>query len=311
MDAFSKKLLCLVLVGGAFLCSCGKEIPIFDGERAFAYIIAQTGFGPRNPGSQGHDDCLDYLLKEFSQYAMPGNVKRQPFAFTDTSTGSSYTLTNIIVSFNLSPENDRRIMLSAHWDTRPHADNDPDPENHSTPIPGANDGASGVAVLLEIARILKENPPPVGVDIILFDGEDYGRSEINGLEDYFLGSKYFAETKGDYRPEFGVLLDMVGSSEAQFYIEGFSNQYAPALVHRIWDKAEELKLDRFVHDYGPSINDDHVILNQAGIPTVDIIDINRSAINYKYWHTLADTPDKCSPETLTQVGTILLYLIYG
>ena len=240
----------------------------------------------------------------------PGGVKRQPFTFTDELTDSTFELTNIIASYNLSPADNRRLLFSAHWDTRPYADEDAVPGNRLTPIPGANDGASGVAVLLEIAQILKENPPPVGVDIIFFDGEDYGKSEVNGTDYYFLGSRHFTQTMAAYRPEFAVLLDMVGSRDAQFYIEGYSNEYAPKVVRLIWDTAQELGLPAFVNEIGPRIHDDHWILNQAGIPAVDIIDINNFAINYPYWHTLSDTPEKCSPGTLAQVGTLLLHIIY-
>ena len=307
------KIILSVLLGGLALISCGtdKMIPLFNGERAFEYLVAQTEFGPRNPGSPGHRKGLDYIVGELTKYAPPNGVKIQPFSFTDTIGDSTYTLTNIIASFNLSPKDDRRIMLAAHWDTRPFADRDPDVDKQSEAIIGANDGASGVAVLLEIANILSVNMPKVGVDIVFFDGEDFGRSEVNGLDDYFLGAKHFADTKGDYRPEFAVLVDMVGSKNAKFYMEGFSLEYAPNLVHRIWDKAQELGMLAFVHENGPKISDDHVILNKSGIPTVNIIDINNSEINYQFWHTTSDTPEQCSPETLRQVGTMLLYLIYG
>jgi len=286
-------------------------IPVFNGDRAFDYLVSQTEFGPRNPGSTGHQQGLDYIVGELNKFAPVNGVKIQPFSFYDTIGDSTYTLTNIIASFNLNPKDDHRILLAAHWDTRPFADKDPDTEKQPQPIIGANDGASGVAVLLEIANILSMNMPEIGVDLVFFDGEDFGRSEVNGLDDYFLGSKYFTDTKGDYRPEFAILVDMVGSKNAKFYMEGYSLDYASSFVHRIWDKATEIGLPAFVHENGPKISDDHVILNNSGIPSVNIIDINGSAINYQYWHTTSDTPDKCSPETLRQVGTILLHMIYG
>lgn len=307
------KIFLSVLLSSIVIYSCGTEkvIPVFNGDRAFDYLVSQTDFGPRNPGSTGHQQGLDYIVSELEKFAPFNGVKIQPFYFTDTINDSTYTLTNIIASFNLSPKDDHRILLAAHWDTRPFADKDPDTDKQSQPILGANDGASGVAVLLEIASILSVNMPEIGVDIVFFDGEDFGRSEVNGLDDYFLGSKYFTDTKGDYRPEFAVLVDMVGSKNAKFYMEGFSLEYAPTFVHRIWDKAVELGLPAFVHDNGPKISDDHVILNNSGIPTVNIIDINGFEINYQYWHTTSDTPEQCSPETLRQVGTILLHMIYG
>jgi glutaminyl-peptide cyclotransferase len=290
------------------IVSCGKKIPVFNGDNAFMYLTAQTGFGPRNLGSAGHVQCRDYILGELSKTA--DLVNRQEFTFTDEYSDSSFALTNIIASFNLSPPNARRILIAAHWDTRPFADSDSLSGDKDKPIPGANDGASGVAVLLEFAAVLKENPPPIGVDIVLFDGEDYGRTAVNGLDYYFLGSKHFVETKGTYQPDYAILLDMVGSAEPQFYIEGYSNYYAPVIVEKIWSKAKSLEYSVFVDQVGPSINDDHVILNRAGIPTVDIIDINLQRINYPYWHTLDDTPEKCSPETLAQIGNLLLHLIY-
>ncbi len=290
--------------------SCGtkKEIPLFSGDNSFAYLTTQTDFGPRNPGSSGHSKCRDYLITEFSKFA--DQVNRQDFDFTDEFTDSSFILTNIIASFNLNPPGNRRILLTAHWDTRPYADGDSLSPDRNTPILGANDGASGAAVLLELASVLHNNPPPIGVDIILFDGEDYGRTNQNGLDYYFIGSKHFAENKGDYRPDYAILLDMVGSAAPQFYIEGYSNQYAPTIVRKLWNKARDLGYTEFVNQMGAGINDDHVILNQAGIPTVNIIDINAQKLNYPYWHTLEDTPDKCSAETLGKIGTLLLNVIY-
>ena len=300
----------LLALSGIFsIFSCGNEVPSFDGEHAFTYLTAQTGLGPRNPGSEGHEKCLAYLAAELSKTADLLNMQR--FEFTDELIDSTYELTNIIASFNVSPPNNRRILLTAHWDTRPFADKDPEPANRLTPIPGANDGASGVAVLLEIAAVLKQNPPPIGVDVVLFDGEDYGKTEVNDLEHFFLGSKHFTKTMGAYKPEFAILLDMVGSKSAQFHIEGFSFEYAPMYVRRIWETAQDLGFSSFVNHTGPRINDDHLILNRAGIPAVDIIDISHTGINYPYWHTLSDTPDQCSPETLAQIGTLLLNIIYN
>ncbi|MFC1513730.1 M28 family peptidase [candidate division KSB1 bacterium] len=288
---------------------CKKDIPVFDGNAAFDYLTAQTDIGTREPGSEGHKKCLDYLVSELMKTADLVNV--QPFSFKDEFLNIDYELSNIIASYNLEPKGGRRILLMAHWDTRPMADEDPDPENFYVPILGANDGASGVAVLLQLGKIMKENPPPFGVDIVLFDGEDYGDSEVNDLDYYFLGSRHFAETRGNYKPEYGILLDMVGGKDAVFYKEGYSLQYAPFITDKIWDIAGDLGYDIFVNEPGPAISDDHWIINQSGIPSVDIIDINDSEINFKEWHTISDTPDVCSPETLFKVGTVLLHLIYG
>lgn len=281
--------------------ACSTDVPPFDGERAFHFLTAQTDFGPRNPGSDGAKRCLEYLTTELKGTA--DRVAHQSFTFIDTLQDVSFSLTNIIASFNLTPPGDRRILLMAHWDTRPRADKDPDPEKRSTPILGANDGASGVAVLLHIAEILKENTPPVGVDIALFDGEDYG--EESNLAYYCLGAKHFTKNMGSYRPIYGILLDLVGDRDLRLPIEGYSWQYARAVTERIWKKADDLGLNAFVNEFGPTVYDDHLILNQAGIPSVDIIDFN-----YEYWHTTADTPDKCSSESLAQVGRVVLAMIY-
>jgi hypothetical protein len=288
--------------------ACGQTVPAFDGNQAFAYLTAQTDFGPRNPGSEGHKKCLDYLVTELKKYA--DLVNAQQFTFNDTINKVSFEMTNIIASFNLNPKNGRRILFLAHWDTRPRAEEDPNKANRNTPLLGANDGASGVAVLLEIASVLKKYPPKIGVDILLVDGEDYGDYRVNGLDYYFLGSRYFTKTMGTYKPEFAVLLDMVGSKNAQFYMEGNSLDYGRDIVMRIWSKAEKSGFKAFVSKQGTSISDDHIIFNQAGISSVDIIDINQYNINYAQWHTIADTPEQCSASTLAIVGTLVLSIIY-
>ncbi|MFC1557303.1 M28 family peptidase [candidate division KSB1 bacterium] len=293
-------LFAIYLVQSGLNCA-KKEIPFFDGELAYDYLKAQTEFGPRNPGSEGARLCRDYLIAELAGSA--DQVTRQPFAFTDTKTDTSFELTNIIASFNLDPQDGRRILLMAHWDTRPRADQESDIEKRKLPISGANDGASGVAVLLQVAKVLREYPPPLGVDIVFFDGEDYG--EEGDLDYYCLGSKHFAENIGDYRPLYGVLLDIVGGRNSTFPMEGNSLRYAEDITRKIWDIAEEYNIDVLEKRMGPTVYDDHLIINQAGIPSVDIIDMD-----YPYWHTLEDTADKCDPEILAQIGTLILALIY-
>ncbi|MCJ7749934.1 MAG: M28 family peptidase, partial [Armatimonadetes bacterium] len=174
---------------------------------------------------------------------------------------------------------------------------DPDPANRSRPILGANDGASGVAVLLEIARVLKAHPPSQRVTIVLFDGEDYGPT----AKDMFLGSKHFARTFAGPKVEWAVLLDMVGDRDLKIRPERFSVQGAPAVVDRIWSAAEKIGATAFVRNPGPAILDDHVFLLDRGIPCIDVIDFD-----YPHWHTLADTPDKCAPDSLAQVGRVIL-----
>lgn len=278
-----------------------KIHPQFDGSKAYQLLVAQTNFGPRNPNSPGHKQCLDFLTRELKKYA--DNVVLQ--SFTEQGYGETLRLTNIFASFN--PAQKKRILLVAHWDTRPRAEMDADPQQRNQPILGANDGASGVAVLLELARIFKETPPPIGIDILLTDGEDYGDSEKDGNNSlYFIGAKYFARTKSpSYKPEFGILLDMVGDRDLQIPLEQHSMRYAPAVMDLVWSAAEEIGAVHFVRIPGELVSDDHIPLNEAGIPTIDIIDFQ-----YPHWHTHQDTPDKCSASSLESVGRVLTTVIY-
>lgn len=276
----------------------------FDGERAFGYLKKQVEFGPRNPGSKGHDQCLLFLKNELERSA--DRVTLQRFDYLDQSTSRQYRLANVIASFK--PAEKKRIFLAAHWDTRPRAENDVK-ANREKPIPGANDGASGVAVLLEIANQLKINPPAIGVDLILFDGEDYGRE--GHLDEYFLGSRYFADTMKDYRPAFGILLDMVGDANLNLPREANSNKYLRRIVDKVWLTAQALGHSEFEDAEGSYVNDDHMILIEKGIPCIDVIDFNYPDYTHRYWHTLQDTPDKCSPRSLQIVGEVMLEVIYN
>ena len=276
------------------------DVPEFDSQKAFAYLTAQTDFGPRSPNSIGHQKCLDYVAAELSRSAE--KVTRQNFIHQGYG-GETLKLTNIFGSFNSTASD--RILLLAHWDTRPRADQEKDPAKQNQPILGANDGASGVAVLLEIARLLRQAPPPIGVDILFVDGEDYGKSR--DLDSYFLGSRYFMKMKSEnYRPRFAVLLDMVGYKELQIPMEQNSMTFAPEAVELIWSTAENLGITQFVNIPGEEISDDHIPLNSGGIPTVDIIDFQ-----YPFWHTTQDTPDKCSAESLDAIGKVLMHVIYA
>ena len=273
-------------------------IPAFDADSAFDYLVKQVDFGPRSPNSTAHEQCLLYLQQEFSRYA--DTVQLENFNVPGYD-GVLLHLTNIIVSFNMKATT--RVLLSAHWDSRPRADHQPGGPVDK-PIPGADDGASGVAVLLEMARDFKQSPPPVGVDIMLWDGEDYGKE--GELDYYCLGSKYWAATKPySYQPDFAVNLDMIGQKDLRIEKEGYSVQYAPDVVNLIWNTAAEMNVPQFVDSLGDTIYDDHIPLQNAGIKAVDLIDFN-----YKYWHTLEDTPDKCSPQSLSSVGRVLLDVLY-
>ncbi len=279
-------------------------IPQYNGESAFAYLVKQTSFGPRNPNSPGHRQCLDYLATTLRQFA--DDVQLQPFTHQGYD-GKMLYLTNVIARF--LPDRRDRILLCAHWDTRPRADQDLDPAKRSQPILGANDGASGVAVLLELAAMFKKNPPPVGVDIVLFDGEDYGME--GDLKNYFLGATYFARNKpSDYLPQFGILLDMVGDASLEIPREGHSVRYAPDVVDRVWSIAKGLGFWQFVDDVEEAISDDHLVLNEAGIKTIDVIDFNYPDRSNRFWHTHEDVPEHCSPNSLEVVGTVLIHVVY-
>lgn len=267
----------------------------FDAERAFAYLKKQCEFGPRPPGSAPHKATQNYLFTELQKFA--NRVSRQAYEFK--TEGRTLQMNNILAQFG--PQRGETLLLAAHWDTRPIADHDPNPENRSKPILGANDGASGVAVLLEIARILKAQPPPRRVLIVLFDGEDYGRT----VDTMFIGSRYFAQNMGEWKPDYGILLDMVGDKDLQLPIERYSWQANREFTEAIWQRAAELGLAPFQPRLGAAIMDDHVPLIQAGIPMVDIIDFD-----YPHWHTLEDTVDKCSAKSLEVVGTLVLSVIY-
>jgi glutaminyl-peptide cyclotransferase len=280
-------------------------IPRFDGRRAFWFLTAQTSFGPRNPNSSGHRDCLLYLTQTLRGLAE--NVRLQEFIHTGYG-GERLPLTNIIASFNLNAP--ARVLLCAHWDTRPRAEHDEDKNRREEPILGANDGASGVAVMLELAGLLKSAPPAIGVDIVLFDGEDYGLE--NDHQRYLLGSRYFAANKGaEYVPRFGILLDMVGDRFLDLPKEQYSVRYAPDVVELIWKTAAGLGVRQFEDEQGEEILDDHIPLNEAGIKTVDIIDFNYPDQTNRFWHSHKDVPDNCSAESLEAVGMVLTHVVYG
>jgi glutaminyl-peptide cyclotransferase len=288
----------LLLVGLVYGCGLASP-PKFDGKEALGYLRDQCDLGPRDPGSEGHQKCKEYLLDMLRGYG--SLVKTQEFVYHDTSQDTKLELTNIIASFY--PERRQRVLLCAHWDTRPFADRDPDSSLRQEPILGANDGASGVAVLLEMARIVSQKRPKWGVDIVLFDGEDYGQE--GDLEKFCLGSKHFAKNRGGYQPQFGILLDMIGDRDLDVYKEGHSVRYAQKTVDLVWAAARRLELECFRDSTKYFMYDDHIPLLEARIPCIDLIDFD-----YPYWHTTQDTPDKCSPESLQKMGEVLIEVLY-
>jgi hypothetical protein len=289
----------------------GREVPNFNADSAYYFVQKQVDFGSRVPNSEAHQKAMNYFKEKLQGYAGSNAVFVQEFEAEGYD--EQLQLGNVIAAFNLTAPD--RIMLSAHWDSRPRADMDSTRKNEG--ILGADDGGSGVAVLLELARIFSENPPPLGVDIVLFDGEDYGKS--GSLEKYFLGSRYWSNNPPvpGYSPRFGILLDMVGAKGAEFPKEQYSLSYAPNLVNEVWNIADEKGYDDyFLDEEGAAVSDDHVIVNeQAGIPIINIINHARSprgtAQFAPHWHTQGDNMEIISRETMQAVGDVLAELIYN
>jgi Zn-dependent M28 family amino/carboxypeptidase len=237
----------------------------------------------------------------FGDLGLP--VDSQAFGFMDPYSGKAVPLVNLIISIDGTRKNSDRIVLMAHWDSRPRTDYATDSLRREQPIDGANDGASGVAVLMELARLMVASPPPTDVDIVLVDGEDWGRA--GDLDYYLLGSREFARRsiRGKYR--FGLVIDMIGDSNQRILREGFSEIYCQDLNDLVFESAARLGIGSFVDSVGAPIHDDHLSLTSAGVPAVDIIDFD-----YDYWHTEYDTPDKCSAQSLSNVGKLLMEIVY-
>lgn len=276
----------------------------FDAARAYRLLQAQCDFGPRPMGSPAHTKCRDFLVQqmqplvdEFTTQNWNQPVTKGPGA------GHTYAMTNLLGMIrgqNAPAGQTPQLLLCAHWDTRPVADMDPDPVNRSKPILGANDGASGVAVLLEVARVLKSSRPAQTVAVALWDGEDLG--------EFFYGARHFAELSRTaqwkkWRPDNAILLDMIGDRDLQVDRETNSMRLAPDLYQQVMNSAADLGLAQYFNGPQRDVLDDHIPLNEAGIPAVDLIDFS-----YRPWHTLDDTPDKCSPASLKVIGTVLLRL---
>lgn len=276
----------------------------FDAERAWSYLTTQVRFGPRIPGTPAHARQLGWMRDFFAQRA--DSVAVQRFAFQPLAGGASVPMANLLARFR--PAAPERVLLVAHWDTRPRADAAPDPAERTLPVPGANDGASGVAVLMELANALRATPPPLGVDLLLTDGEDYGTTD----DEMYLGARYFAATlPPNYRPRYALVLDMVGDSAPSFPVEELSRRAAPKLVRRIRDTAGRLGYGAFFPDSSAGeILDDHVPLIEAGLPAAVLIDLDYGPDN-SLWHTPRDLPAQTSPETLRMVGEVVLALLYG
>lgn len=280
----------------------------FNADSAYNYLAKQVAFGPRVPNTAAHREAGDWIAARMKGFG--ANVVEQK-AELKAFDGTVLDARNIFAQIN--PERKDRILLLAHWDCRPWADQDSDPQNYSIPVDGANDGASGVAVLLEIARQLSVNPINKGVDFLFVDAEDWG-AEGND-ESWALGTKYFVNNlpvKG-YSPRYAILLDMVGGEGATFCREYFSERSAPQVSEELWQTASQLGYgEMFLNRMGTAVLDDHVELIKAGIPAIDIIEYHpgaESGFNPR-WHTTSDNLEGISKTTLNAVGTTLIRHLY-
>lgn len=272
----------------------------FPAERAFEHLEAQCAVGPRNPGSPGHEAIREYIHDVLA--ASGGRVVEQTFRQFAPGLEDTVTLTNLIATFG--PSGKGGLLLGAHWDTRPWADRDPDPARRGEPILGANDGASGTALLLALAETFRDQPPDLPVTLVFFDGEDLGRESHS--DEYLAGSRHFAALLTGALPEAAVVVDMVASATMQLAVEEQSRAVFPELAALVEQLALEEHLTSFLPGSGPSVTDDHVPLIEAGIPTILLIDFRDP-----YWHTLGDRPEHCSARSLDQAGRLVELLVRG
>lgn len=292
-------------------------VPEFNADSAYQYIQDQVDFGPRVPNTNAHIEGGKYIALKLEEF---GAKVTNQYADLIAYNGTILKSRNIIGSFK--PDSKKRIALFAHWDTRPWADNDPDKSNHYKPVLGANDGASGVGVLLEIARQINMESPELGIDIIMLDSEDYGehrQESSSGKEEAWgLGSQYWSRYPHieKYNARFGILLDMVGGKDATFYKEGYSEQFAPHINKKVWKTAKDLGYSKyFINERTGSVTDDHLFVNRiARIPTIDIVpnimNAQRSSFG-DFWHTVNDDMSNISKETLKAVGQTVMNVIYN
>lgn len=304
-------LACALLLLGA--CDRKETLPTtpFDGEVARGYVKTQLDFGARVPGTDAARKAGDWIAAEMRQRA--DTVIEQRWNHV-TAKGDTLPLRNIFARFR--PQATTRILYITHWDSRPVSDQAEDPARRSLPVPGANDGASGVALFIALGDVLKKTPPTVGVDLLFVDGEDYGTFGPPDV-DVLLGSTYFAATMpAGYQPIFGVLFDMIGDADLEIPQEGNSLERAPEVVSRVWDTAAKLGYQRYFPPRdGGAITDDHIPLLDKGLRVVDVIDINYlgppGSSKPNYHHTPDDTLDKVSAQSLKIVGDVALALITG
>ena len=317
------KHLYIYIIASMFLAACGSskktsttEItavgPQFSADSAFMFCQQQCDFGPRTMNSEAHELCGQWIVEKFQGYGM--NVTEQRATLTGFD-GTPLQSNNIIARYQ--PDKEQRIMICAHWDSRPWADNDPDEANHTKPVMAANDGASGVAVMLEIARLLQADTCqlPVGVDFVCFDAEDWGSHDDN--DSWALGAQYWSKNyqPSATKPRYGILLDMVGGQGARFFQEGYSKYYANHVVKRVWQAAAIAGFSSyFPQEDGSGITDDHVPVNEvAKIPCIDIINYYPDCEESSFgptWHTIHDDMEHLDRGTLKAVGQTLIQVIY-
>lgn len=289
----------------------------FNADSAYQYVNEQVAFGPRVPGSKSHSQCLDYLRNTLQRFGAEVTIQEGEGTAYD---GQRIAIRNVIAKY--LPDKANRIILCSHWDSRPFADHDPDKKRRDEPIDGANDGASGVGILLEAARQFNLKQPQIGVDIIFFDVEDYGTPDHKTMKEYradtwCLGSQFWAKSKlgKNCEARFGILLDMVGAPEAQFYHEKYSTQYASEVVQKVWRTASEIGHgNRFAEQEAGYITDDHFYVNSlTDVPCIDIIHLEpQSGSTFgKYWHTHNDTMENIDKQTLAAVGETILTVVYN
>ena len=291
--------------------------PAFNQDSTMSYIVEQCNFGPRTMNSEAHAKCEKWIVKMFKRYGCSVKTQKADLKGYD---GTELNSTNIIASYK--PELKKRILVCAHWDSRPWADNDPDSLNWHKPVMAANDAASGVAVMLELARLLqKDSTLKVGVDFLCLDAEDWGTPQWAGVQDdensWALGAQYFAANLPQgYTAEFGILLDMVGAQGAKFYQEGMSKKYASDIVKKVWRAAGQAGYSSyFPTEDGGMITDDHLPINRtAHVPTIDIIPYYPDCQQSNFgptWHTVSDDVAHIDKNTLKAVGQTLIQVIFS
>ena len=325
-----KKRLLSIAIAATLLFACGGgnnqpsgettekdytsvKTPDFNADSAFSYVEQQLAFGPRIPNSQAHEKCAEYLAKAMRQWTDTVIVQDFKSTLWDNTSAKGK---NIIASVNPKAEN--RILLAAHWDSRAYADHDPDSTKYHQPILGANDGASGVAVLMEMARIFRQNDINIGIDYIFFDLEDQGSptfADSYQNDTWCLGAQYWATHPHIpfYNAQYGILLDMVGGFNPRFTKEEVSRNFAPGITNKLWTVAQQLGYGKiFENSESEAILDDHLYINQnTNIPMVDIVANNHNQSFFEHWHTQGDNLDAIDRNTLALVAKVIMTMIIG